>query len=199
MEEKIVYFMEGGPANTEETLSQAIERAKVRGITKIVLASTRGDTAKLAAGKLIGTGITLVVVPHQYGFGPGQRFPSELVKALEKQGHLVHFSTNLFHTDELYGSAVPRVMAFLLRTFSQGMKVCVEIVMMAVDGGCVSTGEKVIVIAGTGRGADTAVLVQAASSRSLSDLHIMEIICKPLQTKQRILNFAPEEGPYKPS
>ena len=108
MEEKIVYFEEGGPANTEETLSLAIERAKVRGITRIVLASTRGDTAKLAAGKLIGTGITLVVVPHQYGFGSGQRFPSELAKALEKQGHLVHFSTNLFHTDELYGSAVPR-------------------------------------------------------------------------------------------
>ena len=79
------------------------------------------------------------------------------------------------------------------------MKVCVEIVMMAVDGGCVPAGEKVIVIAGTGRGADTAVVVQAASSRNLSDLHIMEIICKPLQTKQRIPNFVPEEGPYKPS
>lgn len=199
MEEKIVYFEEGGAANTEKTLSLAIERAKARGITKIVVASTRGDTAKMAAGKLTGTGMTMVVVPHQYGFGPGQRFPLELVKVLEKQGHLVHFSTNLFHTDELYGTTTPRVMAFLLRTFSQGMKVCIEIVMMAVDGGCISAGEKVIVIAGTGHGADTAILVQAASSRRLPDLHVMEIICKPLQTKQRIPNFIPEEGPYLPS
>ena len=79
------------------------------------------------------------------------------------------------------------------------MKVCIEIVMMAVDGGCISAGEKVIVIAGTGHGADTAILVQAASSRRLPDLHVMEIICKPLQTKQRIPNLFWEEGPYLPS
>ena len=194
MEEKIVYFEEPGSGNTEKTLRLALERAKARGIKKIVLASTRGDTAKLAAKLFKGTGITMVVIPHPYGFGQVQRFPLELVKTLEKQGHSVHFATTLFHTEELYGSTTPRVMAFLLRTFSQGMKVCVEIVMMAVDGGFVTAGEKVIVIAGTGRGADTAVVVQAASSRDLPDLHITEIICKPFQTKQRVPNFVPEEG-----
>jgi len=199
LEEKIVYFEKPGPVNTEETLRLVIERAKARGITKIVLASTRGDTAKLAAERLTGTGITMVVVPHQYGFGPGQRFPAELVKDLAKKGHIVHFSTNLFHTEELYGSPAPRVMAFLLRTFSQGMKVCFEIVMMAVDGGCVPAGENVIVVAGTGAGADTAVVVQAACSRRLPDLHVMEIICKPLLNRQRVPNFLPEEGPYPPS
>ena len=84
-------------------------------------------------------------------------------------------------------------MAFLLRTFSQGMKVCVEMILMAVDGGCIASGEKVIAIAGTGRGADTAIVALAASSRDLPDLHITEIICKPLLTKQRIPNFIPQE------
>ena len=39
--------------------------------------------------------------------------------------------------------------------------------MMAVDGGHVAAGEKVIVVAGTGRGADTAIVALAASSRDL--------------------------------
>jgi hypothetical protein len=193
LEEKIIYFEKPGVGNTEGTLHLTIERAKARGITKIVLASTRGDTARLAAKRLTGTGITMVVIPHQYGFGPGQRFPPELVKTLEKQGHAVHFATHLFHTENLYGIATPRVMAVLLRTFSQGMKVCFEIVMMAVDGGLVAAGEKVIVIAGTGNGTDTAIVVVAASSRDLPNLHITEIICKPLQTQQRTPNFVQAE------
>jgi len=52
LEEKIVYFEKPGIGNTEETLRLAIERAKARGITKIVIASTRGDTARLAAERL---------------------------------------------------------------------------------------------------------------------------------------------------
>jgi len=193
MEEKIVYFEEHGNMNTENTLQLSIERAKARGISKIVLASTRGDTAKVLAEKLTGTGIKMIVVPHQFGFGPGQRFPSELVKELEKQGHIVHFGTMLFHTENLYGTTVPRIMAVLLRTFCQGMKVCVETVLMAVDGGRVMSGEMVIAVSGTGRGADTAIVVQAAASSDLSNLHITEIICKPLQTKQRAPHAVPEE------
>jgi hypothetical protein len=193
MEEKIVYFAEHGNVNTEDTLRLAVERAQARGINKIVLASTRGDTARLFAEKLTGTGIKMVVVPHQYGFGPGQRFPQELVKDLEKQGHVAHFGTMLFHTENLYGTTVPRIMAVLLRTFCQGMKVCVETVLMAVDGGCVASGEMVIAVSGTGRGADTAVVVQAAASNDLANLHITEIICKPLQTKQRAPHAVPEE------
>ena len=193
MEEKIVYFEEPGADNTDKTLNVAIERAKARGINKIVLASTTGETARLAAKRLAGTGITMVVIPHQYGFGKGQRFPLELVKTLEKQGHSVHFATHLFHTENLYGFATPRAMAVLLRTFSQGIKVCYEIVMMAVDGGHVAVGEKVIVIAGSGGGADTAVIALAASSRDLPNLHITEIICKPLQTQQRTPHLVPEE------
>jgi hypothetical protein len=65
--------------------------------------------------------------------------------------------------------------------------------MMAVDGGHVAVGEKVIVIAGSGGGADTAVIALAASSRDLPNLHITEIICKPLQTQQRTPHLVPEE------
>lgn len=190
--EKIVYFEEPGFQNTEETLRLAMERAKARGINKIVLASTRGDTARIAARLFAGTNIKMVVVPHQYGFHSAvQRFPKELISELERQGHRVHFSTMLFHTDNLYGSRVPTILAMLLRTFCQGIKVAVEIILMATDGGCVATGEKVIIVTGTGRGSDTAVVATAATSTRLYDLHITEIICKPLETKSWPLTGRP--------
>jgi hypothetical protein len=195
LEEKIVYFEKAGQGNTEETLRLSIERAKARGIKKFVLASTTGETARLAAERLAGTGITMTIIPHQYSGGQ-QKFPLELVKNLEKQGHHVYFAASLFGTENFYGISTPRLLSFLLRTFSQGMKVCVEMIFMVTDGGFVTSGETVISIAGTGKGADTAVVAVAASSRNLPDLHITEIICKPLQTPQRVPNFIPAEGSY---
>ena len=189
LEEKIIYFAEPGTHNTEitlETLRLADERARARSITKIVLASTTGDTARMAVEKWSGSGIKLVIVPQQYGFRPNieQRFPSELVRQLEKEGHSVHFGTMLFHTENFYGNNNGRIMASLLRTFCQGMKVCVEIILMAADGGKIALGEKIIAIAGSGRGADTAVVAVASYSNRITDMHILEIICKPLETKQ---------------
>jgi hypothetical protein len=188
LEEKIVYYEKPGPANSETTLQLALERARARGIKKIVMASTRGDTARQAAKLLEGSGIRMVVVPHQYGFmSDKQHFPAELAEELAAQGHIVHFGTMLFHTERFYGEDIPTVMANLLRTFCQGMKVCVEIVFMTVDAGKVDVGEEVVVVTGTGRGADTAVVAIAAPSTRLTEFHITEIICKPLQTK----SFAP--------
>jgi uncharacterized protein len=186
MEEKITYFEQFGKENTETTLKLALERAKARGIKKIVLASTRGDTAQLAAERWAGSGIKIIVIPHQYGFmhEPNQFFPEALKAKLEAQGHKVHFGSMLFHSEDFLGTNASRALANMLRTFCQGMKVCVEIALMAADAGEIMTGENAVVVAGTGRGADTAVVVQAASSNHLGDLHITEIICKPLQTKQ---------------
>jgi hypothetical protein len=180
MEEKIVYFEKQGKENTTNVLQLIKERAQSRDIKKIVLASTRGDTARTVATFFENTGLHLVVIPWQYGFRDTQPFPRELVAELRKKGHQVHFGTMLFHTDELYGIKTPQVMATLLRTFGQGIKVCVEIIMMACDGGCIEIGEKVIAVAGTGAGADTAILATASTSNRMTGLRIHEIICKPL-------------------
>ena len=180
MEEKIVYFEKPGKENTMNVIQLIKERAQARGIRRIVLASTRGDTARIAAASLEGTRLRLIVIPWQFGFRDTQPFPQELVAELQQKGHQVHFGTMLFHTEDLYGTRTPQVMADLLRTFSQGIKVCVEILMMACDGGCVEIGEKVIAIAGTGAGADTAVVATASTSNRIMGLRIQEIICKPL-------------------
>ncbi len=198
MEEKIVYYERPGKSHTEETLRLAIERAQARGITTMVVASTVGDTARAAAAAVAGTGIKLVIVPHQFGFTETQRFPRELVEELERQGHRVHFGTMLFHTDGFYGSGTPEAMAMILRTIGQGIKVCVETVLMAADGGLLAHGERVVAVSGTARGADTATVAIASTSTALQDLHITEIICKPLQTKSWKRGTSPYDTPAKP-
>ena len=190
MEENITYFEEEGQVNTAEVLALVKEKAQALGIKKIVLASTRGETARAAAGIFKESGIKLIVIPWQHGFlTDANPFPGELVKELESMGHLVHFGTMLFHTEKLYGSKTPQLMANLLRIFGQGTKVCVEITMMACDGGCIETGEKVIALAGTGSGADTAMVLTAAPSTKMIQLRVHKIICKPLlQPKPESMN-----------
>lgn len=179
MESKIVYFESIKPENTEATFELAQERMNSLGIKKLVLASTTGATARKAMDFFKEA--KLVVIPHQYDFRRAENpFPQDLVKTLREAGHEVHFGTMLFHTDNFYGSNTATVMANLLRCFSQGVKVCFEIVLMATDAGLLKTGEKVIAIAGTGRGSDTALVMQAASSQNLRKLRVNEIICKPL-------------------
>jgi hypothetical protein len=200
LEEKIVYFEKPGKDNTEQTLTLAMERAKARGVKKIIVASTWGDTAKIAAARWANSGMKLIFVPHQYGFmaEPAQHFPVELVAEVEKKGHSVHFGTMLFHTENMLQSNIGRALANMLRCFSQGMKVCVEIILMAADAGKVVEGETVVAVAGTGRGADTAVVAICASSCHLAELHITEIICKPLQTKQGPPPPPPAPAAHKP-
>lgn len=181
MEEKIVYFEKPGKENTEEVIKLVLEKAKLRKINKIVVASTRGNTAELLLQAVEKLNINLVVVPWQFGFKENENpFPQKLADELRGKKHLLHFGTMLFHTTNLYGTDVPQAMANLLRTFGQGIKVCIEIIMMACDGGCIGIGEKVIAVAGTASGADTAVTASAAPSTKATSLRIHEIICKPI-------------------
>ena len=181
MEEKIVYFEKPGKENTAEVIKLVLERAKSRDINRIVLASTGGYTAKSFLDAVSGKDIHLVVVPWQFSLrDEGNQFPQELVNELHEKKHIVHFGTMLFSANDLYGTNTPKALANILRVIGQGMKVCVEITMMACDGGCIKMGEKVIVVAGTGGGADFAVVATAASSAKATSLRINEIICKPI-------------------
>jgi hypothetical protein len=71
------------------------------------------------------------------------------------------------------------IIADTLRIFGQGMKVVCEISMMAADSGLVRTDEDVIAIAGSSRGADTAVVLNPVNTHNFFDLKIREILCKP--------------------
>jgi uncharacterized protein len=181
MEKKIYYFEDWKPENTEITFQLVRERLAGSAIKNLVIASTTGATARKAAESFKDAGVKLTVVPHQFDFRRKVNpFPPAVAKFLRDSGHEVHFGTMLFHTGNLYESKAPTLMANVLRCFSQGVKVCFEIVLMATDAGLVASGETVIAIAGTARGSDTALVMQAASSQHLKRLRVHEIICKPL-------------------
>jgi len=78
---------------------------------------------------------------------------------------------------------VVRIVASVLRLFCQGMKVAVEVTLMAADAGVIPVDQAIVAIAGTGRGADTAIVIQPANTTNFLDLDIHEIIAKPYTTR----------------
>ena len=180
MEEQIVYFEKPGQENTSAVFDVVDRALSELDVHKVVLASTRGDTARFAMDRYKGQDVRLIVIPHQYGFGPGQRFPPELVERARQEGHEVYFGTMLFHQEKIFGQGPAQWVANFLRAFCQGVKVCVEILLMAGNAGLVDEEEQVVVVAGTGRGADTALVMTGATSGNLKAMHISRILCKPL-------------------
>jgi len=71
------------------------------------------------------------------------------------------------------------LIAHTYYTFSQGMKVAVEVASMAADADLVSTGADVIAVAGTGGGADTAIVLRPAHSNKFFSTKIREVLAMP--------------------
>lgn len=171
---------------TEDVLRIAKEICVERNITDVVVASTRGTTGIATVKAFHGLPVKVVVVAHSVGFrDPNtQEFPPDAVAAIQAEGGTVVFSTMPFHTinDAVrakMGSSTATLIADTLRMLGQGTKVCVEIVAMACDAGLVASENAVVAVAGTGRGADTVLLIKAANSRRFFDLKILDVIAKP--------------------
>lgn len=181
----ILYFSERGEANTDETLKAAKERADELGIRDIVVSSTRGGTGLKAVEAF--KGYNVVVVTHSTGLRePGvQELSEEMAEKIRAGGGKILTSTHAFmgvssairkKFDTMYPAGI---IAQTLRLFGQGMKVCLETTTMAADAGMIPADKDVVVIAGSGRGADTAVVVKPTNTHNLFDMVVREVICKP--------------------
>ncbi len=185
MEGRIVYFEKTGVENTEEVLRIAKARASELGIKTVLVASTRGDTAARAVE--VFEGMKVIVVAHSAGFREAnvQTFTPENRQKVESKGGVILITTHAFSgvsaamRKKFNMYLLGDIIAHTLRIFGQGMKVVCEIAVMAADAGLVRTGEDIIVIAGTGRGADTAVVLSPVNTADFFDLKIREILCKP--------------------
>lgn len=183
----IAYFEKPGPENTDETLKLAYERAKELGIRDIVVASSYGATA-LKVAELFGTerfNIVAVTICEGYK-DKGWTISKEQRERLIAKGIKVYTGTHSLSgdvteafTERFGGFSMKQVIANTLYLFCQGLKVCVEIVLMAADAGLIPVDREVIAIAGTSRGADTAIVVKPSYSVKFFDLRIKEIIAKP--------------------
>ena len=185
VEGKTVYFDRPGQENTEETLRIAKARADELGIGTVVVATTVGDTAMRSVD--VFEGMRVVIVTHVTGMREAntQEFSDENRKKVESKGGIVLTTTHAFTG---IGGAMRKkfrmyllgdVIANTLRIFGQGMKVVCEIALMAADAGLVRTDEDIIVIGGTGRGADTAVVLKPVNTNDFFDMMVREILCKP--------------------
>ena len=185
MELKTVYFEHPGAETTETALSITRERARELGIKKILVASTTGDTAVKAMDAF--QGLRVIVVSHVTGMrGPNiQEFTEENRHIVENKGGIILTTAHAFSglsaaMRTKYNTYVlGMIIADTLRIFGQGIKAACEITLMAADSGLVRTDEDIISVAGTGHGADTAVVLSPVNTRNFFDLKVKEILCKP--------------------
>jgi hypothetical protein len=186
VKEEITYFTDIGIVNTDETLRIVKERAIKTGIKTLIVASTQGHTIMRALKLFEGSGVRFIVVG-----GSKKVFPTDLYEELIEGGH-----QSIFNED--YAFSYPGIAWRILRGFSEGMKVCVEMTLIATDRGYLPVEEEVIAVAGTGRfefpeggGADTAIVIEGVKSteffetklneleRKKKGRRIKEILCKP--------------------
>ena len=179
-----MYFEEKGKVNTQQTLDLAFGRAKELGITEAVVATSSGDTAYKALE--VFKGFTVTAVTYHCGFrAPFENVMENSVKAdLEKKGVKVvqcsHALSGLERSvAKKNGGIYPALLiADTLRLLGQGVKVAVEITVMAADAGALS-GKDVVAIGGSAKGADAALILTPAHMTTFFDMKIREVICKP--------------------
>jgi hypothetical protein len=180
---KILYWEQKGPANTEAVAKLAIQRAKELKIKHIVIASNSGATVE----NFLNQGFEITCVTHHVGFAaPGEdEMPAATRQKLSDNGVQILTTTHLMAgldraLRNKFGGVYPaEIIAQTLRMLGQGVKVCAEISGMALDAGMIPYGEEVVAVAGSGTGADTAIVITPAHSNNFFDTKIKEIICKP--------------------
>ena len=155
----------------------------------MVIASKTGYTTDIFLDVFAREGVEaqFVSVTHCYGdMGPGQcELAPEKRAELTAKGVRVITATHALSGAERgiaarYGGVTPAIlMADTLKMLGQGMKVGVEISLMAMDGGAIPYGEEVIAVGGCGHGADYAITLIPGHSNDLFATKVIDIICKP--------------------
>ena len=185
MEKIIHYFENPGIENTDKVIELVKTRKKELGIDYIVIASASGSSGVKLAKEIDDAHI--VNVTHHAGFRGGDELEitEENRKELEALDVPIYAGSHALSgvgrgiSNQFKGVTPVEVVAQTLRMFSQGVKVCVEISIMAADGGLIPTDSEIIAIGGTATGVDTAVVLKAAHQGDFFNLRIHEIIAMP--------------------
>jgi hypothetical protein len=179
----ILYFSKAGKANTDALLKAARSRTAALGIRQLVVASTHGFTAHRAKSAFAGTGVEVIAVTIAAAYDTeGWTMTDAERTRLRRAGVTVLTGTHALGgelSDGLGVTGAQDIAAKVFYRFCQGMKVAVEVALMAADAGLLDMRREVIAVGGTGEGADTAIVVKPAYTRTFQKLEIREIIGKP--------------------
>jgi hypothetical protein len=187
IEKSVFYFEKKGPHNTDKTLEIALACCKLQSINKIVVASSRGDTA-LKLKETADASLEIIAVTY----GAGSRYVEDVeafnqnADKLTENGirivrgiHALSGTERAFETKYKSQFLPLNIVADTLRMFCHGVKVCVEIAVMAAEHGYISPDEEVVAIAGSHHGADTAVVLKPAYAPDMFKTKIKQLLCMP--------------------
>ena len=186
-EGKTFYFEKKGSVNTDRTLEIAVACCEQKGIKKIVVASSTGKTALLLREKAKPS---IVVIGVTYSAGSKYREEVEefnrnretmIKKSIQvvRGLHALSATERAFENKYKSGLLPLNIVADTLRMFSQGMKVCLEVAVMAAEAGFITPDEEVVAVGGSGTGADTAVIMKPAYAASMFETKFKAVLCMP--------------------
>jgi len=177
MKTEITYFEKSGENNTADVLAIALKRYQQGDIDMIVVASSFGKTAKMAAEVFAGEKVSLLIVGEV--LEGKQSPPLEVCESLSTKGHRVIWGVTMGTMSKFSRNETPNLIADVYKRISEGFKVVCEIVLIATSSGYLQAGQKVLSIAGTHSCADTAIVARAAGYADFKAFQVHEILCKP--------------------
>ena len=177
MKNQIEYFEKSGEQNTDAVLDIAFERYQKGDIDAVIIASALGSTALKAAAKFQKLKVPLNFVGEV--LDGKQNPPGEICITLEQQGHKVIWGLPMGQISKFTRNETAKIIADAYKRISEGFKVVCEIILMATNAGYLTSGSKVLSIAGTHSGADTAIVAIASGYEDFLKFQVLEILCKP--------------------
>jgi hypothetical protein len=171
-----VYFDEPGALNTDFVVEAVVDRVRETEIRIVVVASSSGRTALKFAKALKGEAKVYSV---SY-----ETVDAKIRKELEDLGvTVIEDAPCVLSTPET------KTVRDAFYALGQGFKVAIECVLIAVEKRVLEPHKDCIAVAGTGEGADTAIICKATSLKQMfgkdiaKRLEVREIIAMPKKKK----------------
>jgi len=190
MNEEIIYLDCAGKENRDtvvDIIKKTVEESKFK---YLVVPTSTGKSIDLIIEKNIHKNISVIAVIIHNGFVEidKNKIEKEKLEEYRKNGiEIFQGSHSLSGIERAIsrkfgGISSVEIIAAALKIFGgDGIKVAVEIAVMAADGGLVPTTEEILVAGGTSGGLDTLVSMKAAHMNNFFDLNISKIYVKPLK------------------
>jgi len=195
---EVYFFAEPGEGGTDLVIEAVVRRVGVGDVKTVLVASNSGMTAAKAGRALRGKAKVFCVKESPSRREWGQPWPTLEDGYRAELGELgvevIEETPFAFHHgvlgDSKWNVLPPELLVReTLYAFGQGLKVAVEVALMAVASGRVEPYQDVIGVGGTSKGADTAIVVRATHPTTMfaedpsKRLEVREVIAMPLAKK----------------
>ena len=170
---EVYFFNNAGPENTAKVIRTIRRRIRLGDISKILVASESGRLA-LELRRVFRRPV-IVCVTYNEKTRRNHHKPALMKNELRKQGIIVVDTIpeplgreltfrNWWEKETVHlpGASADLFWMTLICVGGHGLRTAVEIVFMSVESGVVKVGEKVLSMAGTGYGADSAIVMKAS-------------------------------------